>query len=224
MRESAQSCAIFLQARNRLIYSNSCSNPSRSFRPYLFSTHLRMMLQNFHFSQASDSATTTASMLITSSHHLQDSDLTVIPHQQDLLSHSTTFPPHVPRNAEGYTPIVDNPPPTPSSKDILPSEPLSSEKPFSTSIPQLLWSQEWLLTVCTTLLLYSPLVGLVGATWSGTSLNHQRSLFAVIWGSTPLVLQNTRSLPRWVVWLYGIMTVWQLSVYLLLFPLAGNSS
>lgn len=119
--------------------------------------------------------------------HPSDAWLIADPHWEEVIIRSAT-PPHVRKSSDGYTRV-----PSKARLDDAFTEPSFSD------LLRILVAQEWLLTLLTSLLPYSQLLGIA---WSyGTPYSQENALFGFVCGLLPLAVHSTRALPFSTVWL-----------------------
>lgn len=119
--------------------------------------------------------------------HPSDVWLIENPHWEEVVIPALN-PPHLRKSSDGYPPI--------------PNRPRLHDYPIELSMSDLMWiliAQEWLLTLLTSILPYSQLLGVA---WSyGTPYSHENAFFGFVCGFLPLAVHSTRALPFSTVWL-----------------------
>lgn len=122
--------------------------------------------------------------------YLSDAYLIEDPHWEEVINQSTMVDLLLRKSSDGYAPIPDK----------TRSDNAFTEPPLS-DVLLILVAQEWLLTLLAILLLFSQLLSMVWSVLYGTPYSLEKTLFAVIWGSLPLVVHSTRTLPLSTVWM-----------------------
>jgi hypothetical protein len=137
--------------------------------------------------------------------YLSDACLIEDPHWEEVINQSNTIPLQLRKSSDGYSLIQDKA----RSDDAFTEPPLSD-------ILLILVAQEWLLTLLAILLLYSQLLSMVWSVLYGTPYSLEKTLFGVIWGSIPLIVHSTRTLPLSTVWMIWLVMGFQVMMHHLL--------